>query len=89
MYNVKQFHPIHLFKVDIFWRRAIFGGGKKIHCLMNADCLDFDVSDAAERHLEQYIQETSYTGENSKYTQLPINSFPHVDELFCFPADDF
>ena len=40
----------------------MFGGGKKIHCLVHADCLSFDVSDAAEVCLEQYIQETNYTG---------------------------
>ncbi|XP_053396339.1 E3 ubiquitin-protein ligase rnf213-alpha-like isoform X2 [Mercenaria mercenaria] len=44
-------------EVDIFWRRAIFDGGGKIHCLMNADMLDYDVSEAAERCLDEYLQE--------------------------------
>ncbi|XP_060561077.1 E3 ubiquitin-protein ligase RNF213-like, partial [Ruditapes philippinarum] len=44
-------------EVDIFWRRAIFDGGRKIHCLVNADMLDYDVSEAAERCLEEYLLE--------------------------------
>ena len=48
--------------MDIFWRRAIFDGGKKIHCLVSADLLDFDVSDRAEKLLEGYIQDTSHEG---------------------------
>ncbi|XP_052243691.1 E3 ubiquitin-protein ligase rnf213-alpha-like [Dreissena polymorpha] len=47
-------------EVDIFWRRAIFGAGGKIHCLVNADLLDYDVSAAAEQNLEEYILETKH-----------------------------
>ena len=39
-----------------------FDGGKKIHCLVSADLLDFDVSDRAEKLLEGYIQDTSHEG---------------------------
>ena len=49
-------------QVDIFWRRAIFDGGWKLHCLVNADLLDFDVSDRAEKLLESYIQQTNHEG---------------------------
>ncbi|KAH3735719.1 hypothetical protein DPMN_042254 [Dreissena polymorpha] len=50
-------------EVDIFWRRAIFGAGGKIHCLVNADLLDYDVSAAAEQNLEEYILETKHKSE--------------------------
>ena len=56
-----------LLQVDIFWRRAIFDGGRKTHCLVNADLLDFDVSDRAEKLLEGYIQQTNHQGIVSIY----------------------
>jgi hypothetical protein len=48
-----------LFKVDIFWRRALFDGQKKIHCLVNADMLGYDVSEDAQKNLEEYLLEVS------------------------------
>ncbi|XP_053396018.1 E3 ubiquitin-protein ligase rnf213-alpha-like [Mercenaria mercenaria] len=45
-------------EVEIFWRRAIFEGGRKIHCLLNADLLDFDVSEAAGHILGEYVKDT-------------------------------
>ncbi|XP_053391303.1 E3 ubiquitin-protein ligase rnf213-alpha-like, partial [Mercenaria mercenaria] len=45
-------------EVDIFWRRALFDNGQKIHCLVNADCLRFDVSEPAEKLLEDYLLES-------------------------------
>ncbi|XP_060599995.1 E3 ubiquitin-protein ligase RNF213-like [Ruditapes philippinarum] len=48
-------------EVDIFWRRAIFGRSCKIYCLMNADVLRYDVSEAAERCLDEYLKETHFS----------------------------
>ncbi|WAR07198.1 R213A-like protein, partial [Mya arenaria] len=42
-------------EVSIFWRRAIYGSSGKIHCLLHADMLDFDVSEAAEQCLEELL----------------------------------
>ncbi|XP_053396335.1 E3 ubiquitin-protein ligase rnf213-alpha-like isoform X2 [Mercenaria mercenaria] len=57
-------------EVDIFWRRAIFDGARKIHCLVNADMLDYDVSEVAERCLEEYLLEVHY--KDLKYRLLVI-----------------
>ncbi|XP_053396009.1 E3 ubiquitin-protein ligase rnf213-alpha-like [Mercenaria mercenaria] len=57
-------------EVDIFWRRAIFDGARKIHCLVNADMLDYDVSEVAERCLEEYLLEVHYL--DLKYRLLVI-----------------
>ena len=48
--------------MDIFWRRAIFDGGSKIHCLVNADLLDFDVADQAEKLLEECMERSNQAG---------------------------
>ena len=52
-------------KVDIFWRRAIFDGGNKIHCLVNADLLDFDVADQAEKLLEECMERSTQAGKQT------------------------
>ncbi|KAH3727158.1 hypothetical protein DPMN_053084, partial [Dreissena polymorpha] len=44
-------------EVDIFWQRALYGDGRRIYCLVNADLLDFDVSEDAEQNLQKHIQE--------------------------------
>lgn len=51
-----------LIQVHTFWRRAIYDGGTKIHCLINADMLAYDVCEAAERYLEAYLQDVHYKG---------------------------
>ncbi|XP_060604557.1 E3 ubiquitin-protein ligase RNF213-like [Ruditapes philippinarum] len=48
-------------EVDIFWRRAIFGRSCKLYCLMYADVLRYDVSEAAERCLDEYLKETHFS----------------------------
>ncbi|KAL3881511.1 hypothetical protein ACJMK2_027943, partial [Sinanodonta woodiana] len=45
-------------ELDVFWRRTVADTSSKIHCLVNGDLLDFEVSDRGERRLEQYIQES-------------------------------
>ena len=71
--------------MDIFWRRAIFDDGgkkhRKIHCLVNADLLDFDVSDRAEKLLEGYIQDTNHEGIYIKVLFLFSLS---STEMICF-----
>ncbi|XP_053396012.1 E3 ubiquitin-protein ligase rnf213-alpha-like [Mercenaria mercenaria] len=42
-------------EVDIFWRRALFEGSHKVHCLLNADLLTYEVSEAAEKLLHEYL----------------------------------
>ncbi|KAL3881524.1 hypothetical protein ACJMK2_027956, partial [Sinanodonta woodiana] len=41
----------------VFWRRTIMDTSSKIHCLVNSDLLDFEVSDKGERELEKYIHQ--------------------------------
>ncbi|KAH3728220.1 hypothetical protein DPMN_054171 [Dreissena polymorpha] len=45
-------------EIEIFWRRAVFADGRKIHCLVNADILNYDVGEATERILHDLILET-------------------------------
>ncbi|KAH3728525.1 hypothetical protein DPMN_054482 [Dreissena polymorpha] len=47
-------------EVDIFLRRALYGDGKKIHCLVNADLLDYDVREAAKEILNKHLLETNH-----------------------------
>ncbi|KAK3098854.1 hypothetical protein FSP39_023768 [Pinctada imbricata] len=42
-------------EVDIFWRRALFNSQGNIHCMVNGDCLDYEVSDEGEKRLELYM----------------------------------
>jgi len=43
--------------VTIFWRRALFEKGEKVYCLVNADMLSYDVSEAAAHRLEEFMQD--------------------------------
>ncbi|XP_056014152.1 E3 ubiquitin-protein ligase rnf213-alpha-like isoform X2 [Ostrea edulis] len=43
-------------EVEIFWRRAVFDTTDRIHCLVNGDLLDYEVSDRGERRLEHLMQ---------------------------------
>ncbi|XP_053396011.1 E3 ubiquitin-protein ligase rnf213-alpha-like [Mercenaria mercenaria] len=52
-------------EVDIFWRRALFGGGKKIHCLLHADYLEYEVSEVSERLLKDYLLEIRHKADVS------------------------
>ena len=56
---------MYFVQVDIFWKRALFGDVRKVHCLANVDLPDYDVSDAAERYLEEYRQ----SGTAGMYTE--------------------
>ncbi|XP_052224866.1 E3 ubiquitin-protein ligase rnf213-alpha-like [Dreissena polymorpha] len=49
-------------EVDIFWRRAIFGSGGKIYCLVHADLLNYDAGVATQKTLEQNILEANGMG---------------------------
>ncbi|KAL3881536.1 hypothetical protein ACJMK2_027968, partial [Sinanodonta woodiana] len=44
-------------QLDVFWRRSLGDRSSRIHCLVNADLLDFEVSDKGERCLENYMQQ--------------------------------
>jgi len=48
---------ILLEQVDIFWRRALFDSTGKIHCLLHGDMLSYDVSEEAQLHLDEYLQD--------------------------------
>ncbi|XP_052807608.1 E3 ubiquitin-protein ligase rnf213-alpha-like isoform X3 [Mya arenaria] len=48
-------------EVSIFWRRAIYDSSGKIHCLLYADLLDFDVSEAAEQCLEELLLDIQHS----------------------------
>ncbi|XP_052086034.1 E3 ubiquitin-protein ligase RNF213-like [Mytilus californianus] len=51
--------------VEIFWRRALFAENDKIYCLINADLLDYDIADRAERNLQSLM--TSLKSKAKKY----------------------
>ncbi|WAR16707.1 R213A-like protein, partial [Mya arenaria] len=57
--------------VEIFIRRSMFGEKGKLHCLVNADLLDFDVSEAAGHFIDECNQEKNYQKEN-KYGMVII-----------------
>ncbi|XP_071137105.1 E3 ubiquitin-protein ligase rnf213-alpha-like [Mytilus edulis] len=42
--------------LEIFWRRSLFGDSGKIYCLVNADLLDYEVSDKGEKLLEKHMK---------------------------------
>ncbi|XP_052808614.1 E3 ubiquitin-protein ligase rnf213-alpha-like isoform X2 [Mya arenaria] len=44
-------------EVSIFLRRAIYDSSDKIHCLLHADLLDIDVSEAAEQCLDELLSD--------------------------------
>ncbi|KAL3881512.1 hypothetical protein ACJMK2_027944 [Sinanodonta woodiana] len=44
----------------VFLRRTMADTSTKIHCLVNSDLLDFEVSDRGEKQLEQYMQQTKH-----------------------------
>ncbi|XP_052242497.1 E3 ubiquitin-protein ligase RNF213-like [Dreissena polymorpha] len=58
-------------EIEIFWRRAVFADGRKIHCLVNADILNYDVGEATERILHDLILET-YHKTDLKYRMFII-----------------
>ncbi|VDI14861.1 Hypothetical predicted protein, partial [Mytilus galloprovincialis] len=41
--------------VEVFWRRSLFAENSKIYCLVNAENLDYDIADKAERKLQTLI----------------------------------
>ncbi|KAK3585590.1 hypothetical protein CHS0354_036776 [Potamilus streckersoni] len=55
-------------QLDVFWRRSLGDRSSRIHCLVNADLLNFEVSDRGERCLENYMQQ----GQNEGYCLIVI-----------------
>jgi hypothetical protein len=52
-----------MFQLEIFWRRALFANNNnKVHCLVNADLLDYDVSDKGEKSLERHMKSAEAKG---------------------------
>jgi len=49
-----------VFKVEIFWRRALFDGEGKIHCLLYGELLNYDVSEKAQLHLDDFLRDIRY-----------------------------
>ncbi|KAL3881517.1 hypothetical protein ACJMK2_027949 [Sinanodonta woodiana] len=47
-------------QLDVFWRRTVADTTGKIHCMVNSDLLDFEVSDRGEQRLEQYMQQRKH-----------------------------
>ncbi|XP_064634464.1 E3 ubiquitin-protein ligase rnf213-alpha-like [Lineus longissimus] len=43
-------------EVELLWQRAVKDQQMKIFCLVNADLLDYDVSDQVEKSLDNYIK---------------------------------
>ncbi|XP_052062678.1 E3 ubiquitin-protein ligase rnf213-alpha-like isoform X2 [Mytilus californianus] len=48
--------------LETFWRRALFADNSKIYCLVNADLLDYDVSDKGEKSLERHMKSAKSRG---------------------------
>ncbi|WAR07347.1 R213A-like protein [Mya arenaria] len=57
-------------EVSIFWRRAIYDSSGKIHCLLYADLLDFDVSEAAEQCLEELLLDIQHSHDEEVQAQI-------------------
>ncbi|KAJ8315845.1 hypothetical protein KUTeg_007995 [Tegillarca granosa] len=53
-------------QLDIFWRRALFDTSDRVYCLVNADLLDYDVSDKGERRLEKHMEKATVLGNQYK-----------------------
>jgi hypothetical protein len=51
-----------VFQIEIFWRRALFADNNRVHCLVNADLLDYEVSDKGERTLERLMKNAESKG---------------------------
>ncbi|CAC5425101.1 RNF213 [Mytilus coruscus] len=58
--------------IEIFWRRSLFANNSKVYCLVNADLLDYDVSDRGERTLERLMKNAESKG--MKYRLVVICS---------------
>lgn len=52
----------NIFQLEIFWRRSLFGDSGKIYCLVNADLLDYEVSDKGEKLLEKHMKNAQNRG---------------------------
>ena len=53
---------LYALQLEIFWRRALFADGSKIYCLVNADLLDYEVSDKGEKSLERHMKNAQCRG---------------------------
>ncbi|XP_052083737.1 E3 ubiquitin-protein ligase rnf213-alpha-like [Mytilus californianus] len=51
--------------VEVFWRRSLLAENSKIFCLVNAENLDYDIADKAERKLQTLI--TSLKNKGTMY----------------------
>ncbi|XP_022797655.1 E3 ubiquitin-protein ligase rnf213-alpha-like isoform X3 [Stylophora pistillata] len=47
-------------EVELLWRRALVSDGKKLHCLVNGDVLDYDVSQKVVDSLHTLMQDYSH-----------------------------
>lgn len=60
MYSQNTCFFFFLFKVDIFFRRALFQSesdrNERIFCLMNADKLQYDASEQSLKDVTEYIK---------------------------------
>ncbi|XP_063441660.1 E3 ubiquitin-protein ligase rnf213-alpha-like [Mytilus trossulus] len=48
--------------IEIFWRRALFANNDRVYCLVNADLLNYDVSDKGENSLERHLRKADSKG---------------------------
>ncbi|XP_052062754.1 E3 ubiquitin-protein ligase rnf213-alpha-like isoform X2 [Mytilus californianus] len=48
--------------LEIFWRRALFTNNDRVFCLVNADLLNYDVSDKGENSLERHLRKAESKG---------------------------
>ncbi|XP_052062680.1 E3 ubiquitin-protein ligase rnf213-alpha-like isoform X2 [Mytilus californianus] len=48
--------------LEIFWRRALFANNDRVYCLVNADLLNYDVSDKGENSLERHLRKAENKG---------------------------
>ncbi|CAG2226872.1 RNF213 [Mytilus edulis] len=64
--------------LEIFWRRALFSDVNKIHCLVNADLLDYEVSDKGEKSLERHMKTAYNRGNKEKVVGVDDGSSVRV-----------
>ncbi|VDI41573.1 Hypothetical predicted protein [Mytilus galloprovincialis] len=72
--------------LEIFWRRSLFADDSKVYCLVNADLLDYEVSDKGEKSLERHMKQADSKGRN--YRLVVICSSENEDRSRIVAALD-
>ena len=61
--------------MELLWRRALASSGEKLHCLVNGDLLDYDVSQKVVDCLHTLMKEYSDIDSHSIESKSVLNFF--------------